>query len=146
MPYIVLAYDSRVDKFSKVQQLFPLLNPNGSTPEGLAFEAILETIPATTSDLDSYFVNLSDGEPMFSLGYFGAVAHTHTQRQVNKIRESNIEVLSYFVEVKGISNTRVDTNMAAFRTMYGKDAQLIDVNNVTEIAKTMNKKFLQKSD
>ena len=37
-PYIVMAYDSRVDKFSKVKQMFPGLGPNGTTPEGLCFE------------------------------------------------------------------------------------------------------------
>ena len=146
IPYVVLAYDSRVDKFSKVTQLFPMLTPQGSTPEGLAFQAILGTIPNATPDMDSYFVNLSDGEPAFTMGYFGAIAHSHTKKQVNKIREAGIEVLSYFVEVQGASDSRIDSNMQAFREMYGKDAQLIDVNNVTEIAKTMNKKFLQKSD
>ena len=37
-PYIVMVYDSRVDKFSKVKQMFPGLGPNGTTPEGLCFE------------------------------------------------------------------------------------------------------------
>ena len=142
IPYIVLAYDSRVDKFSKITQLFPMLASNGSTPEGLAFEAILDTIPAATPDLDSYFVNLSDGEPAFSQGYFGDIAHAHTKRQVNKIRACGIEVLSYFVEQQGVTDGRIESNIVAFREMYGKDAQVIDVSNVTEIALTMNKKFL----
>ena len=142
IPYVVIAYDSRKDKFSKIIQLFPMLVPFGSTPEGLAFEAILDTIPASTLDLDSYFVNLSDGEPMFSQNYFGQVAWMHTRRQVNKIRESGIEILSYFVEQKGITNERIENNIDAFKVMYGKDAQLVDVNSVTEIALTMNRKFL----
>jgi hypothetical protein len=146
MPYIVLAYDSRHDKFSKIAQLFPYLVPNGSTPEGLAFQAILDTIPATTPDLDSYFVNLSDGEPAFSDGYFGIVAQNHTKKQVDRIRATGIEVLSYFVEVKGATDNRVQANTNAFKEMYGKDAKVIDVENVNEIAITMNKKFLQKSE
>jgi hypothetical protein len=144
IPYVVIAYDSRKDKFSKVTQLFPMLSPQGSTPEGLAFEAILDIIPASSPDLDSYFVNLSDGEPMFSKEYFGQIAWTHTQRQVNKIRSSGVEVLSYFVGENGSSDDRTNGNMAAFRGMYGKDAQLIDIGNVSEIALTMNKKFLLK--
>ena len=32
-----------------------------------------------------------------------------------------------------------------FREMYGRDAQYVDVTNVTAVASTMNKKFLQKS-
>lgn len=35
LPYIVLAYDSRTDKISKIRQLFPYLSANGATPEGL---------------------------------------------------------------------------------------------------------------
>ena len=39
-PYIVMGYDSRVDKFSKVKQMFGGLGPNGTTPEGLCFERL----------------------------------------------------------------------------------------------------------
>ena len=39
-PYIVMPYDSRVDKFSKVKQMFPGLGPSGTTPEGLCFELL----------------------------------------------------------------------------------------------------------
>ena len=41
LPYVVLAYDSKVDKFNKVRTLFPYLVPNGCTPEGLAFGATM---------------------------------------------------------------------------------------------------------
>ena len=39
--YVVLAYDSLKDNFNKIRTLFPYLYPNGCTPEGLTFEAIL---------------------------------------------------------------------------------------------------------
>ncbi len=142
LPYVVIAYDSRKDKFSKITQLFPMLYPYGSTPEGLAFEAIAENIPASSLDVDSYFLNLSDGEPAFGRNYFGDVAANHTKKQVNKIRERGIEVLSYFIEQQGVMNYRIDNNTKAFKNMYGKDAQIIDVDNVTQIAHTLNKKFL----
>jgi hypothetical protein len=143
-PYIVMAYDSRKDKFSKIVQLFPLLFPAGSTPEGLAFQALLKHIPANTFEMDSYFLNLSDGEPAFGLGYFGEPAVQHTKKQVSKIRENGTTVLSYFIESAHAKNGRVDTNVRQFRTMYGKDAQFIDVANVTQIAHTLNKMFLSK--
>lgn len=143
-PYIVLAYDSRKDKFSKIVQLFPLLFPHGSTPEGLAFQAILNHIPASTQELDSYFVNLSDGEPAFGMGYVGATAAEHTKKQVNKIRELGVSVLSYFVVCDNVTNARSGRNAGLFRTMYGKDAQFIDVQNVVQIAHTLNKMFLSK--
>jgi hypothetical protein len=143
-PYIVLAYDSRKDKFNKIVQLFPLLFPHGSTPEGLAFQAIIKHIPASTHEMDSYFVNLSDGEPAFGASYYGNVAAEHTKKQINKIREIGVSVLSYFVECNNTNSKLSDKNSNLFRTMYGKDAQFIDVQNVVQIAHTLNKMFLSK--
>ena len=149
IPYVVLAYDSRKDKFSKVVQLFPYLFPNGCTPEGLAFEAILDNMQPSTQDLDSYFVNLSDGQPYFD-GYAGKKACDHTRKIINKIRASNIEVLSYFLDEESVvsyaTSDESTTCREAFLTMYGKDSLFIDVDSVAEIARTMNKKFLQRSN
>ena len=58
---------------------------------------------------------------------------------VRKIRDMGIKVLSYFVEDRGYGD-----NLGDFRRMYGKDAEQINVTNVVEISKTMNKKFLEK--
>jgi hypothetical protein len=143
-PYIVMAYDSRKDKFSKIVQLFPLLFPAGSTPEGLAFQAIVKHIPSNTFELDSYFLNLSDGEPAFGLGYYGEPATRHTKEQIAKIRENGTTVLSYFIERSNVSDSRIESNMRQFKTMYGRDAQFVDVENVTQIAYTLNKMFLSK--
>lgn len=140
-PYIVLAYDSRKDKFSKIIQLFPLLFARGTTPEGLAFQAIQNHIPSSTHEMDSYFVNISDGEPTFGAGYHGKVAAQHTKKQIDKIRSNGVAILSYFVEC---DNDKSLTNYNLFRDMYGKDSQFIDVQNVTQIAYTMNKMFLSK--
>ena len=143
-PYIVMAYDSRKDKFNKIVQLFPLLFPHGSTPEGLAFQAIIKHVPASTYEMDSYFVNLSDGEPAFGVGYYGNVAAQHTKKQINKIREIGVSILSYFIECNNVNNKRSDKNSNLFRNMYGKDAQFVDVQNVVQIAHTLNKMFLSK--
>ncbi len=143
IPYVVIAYDSRKDKFSKITQLFPLLYPNGSTPEGLAFQAIMGHIPHSNYEMDSYFVNLSDGEPFFNPGYFGEIAARHTRKQVSKMTENGIEVISYYLE-----NDRMQSpvNSKLFKMMYGKDAQFIDVKNVVKIAHTLNSKFLSKEN
>lgn len=143
-PYIVMAYDSRKDKFNKIVNLFPMLFPSGSTPEGLAFQAISEHIPAGRYDMDSYFVNLSDGEPAFGLGYMGEPAVNHTKKQVCKIRENGVSIISYFIESYDGANTRIDNNIRQFRNMYGRDAKFIDVQNITQIAYTLNKMFLSK--
>jgi nitric oxide reductase activation protein len=142
VPYVVIAYDSRKDKFSKITTLFPMLFPNGSTPEGLAFQAILDNIPESTYETDSYFVNLSDGEPAFNPGYFHETASRHTRKQVMKMVEKGVEVISYYVEQP---NAALSVNVNNFKKMYGKDAQFIDTNNVVQIAHTLNKKFLSKA-
>ena len=64
-PYIVMAYDSKTEKFSKVKQMFGGLRPNGTTPEGLCFEAIMKSFIPVNNDMDSYFLNLSDGQPYY---------------------------------------------------------------------------------
>jgi hypothetical protein len=143
MPYIVMAYDSRKDKFSKITNLFPMLFANGSTPEGLAFQAIVNLVPASSHELDSYFVNISDGEPAFRFIYHGKSAALHTRKQVQKIRANGVSVLSYFID-SNASQSRSIENTTLFKIMYGRDAQFIDVENVTQVAITLNRLFLTK--
>ena len=143
-PCILLAYDSRVDKFDKVRRLFPHIGVAGTTPEGLCFEAVMDEIVPTTNDRDSYFLNFSDGMPMFSnsdLSYYNDEAINHTKKMVNEIRNRGIKVLSYFI---GGSYERESTS-ADFKTMYGSDAEFVDVTSVMSVSKTMNKKFLEKN-
>ena len=142
-PCILLAYDSRVDKFDKVRRLFPHIGVAGTTPEGLCFEAVMDEIVPTTNDRDSYFLNFSDGMPMFSnsdLSYYNDEAISHTKKMVNEIRSRGIKVLSYFI---GGSYERESTSID-FKTMYGSDAEFVDVTSVMSVSKTMNKKFLEK--
>jgi len=143
-PLILIAYDSRKDSFIKVKTLFKYLTVAGTTPEGLCYEAIMNDIVPTTNDRDSYFLNFSDGMPMFGnneVDYHGDVALQHTKKMVKNIRSRGIKVLSYFVSD---SSYGMDRESKSFKTMYGKDAEYIDVTSVMSISKTMNKKFLQK--
>ena len=142
-PLVLVGYDSRVDKFQKVKKMFPHIYPGGTTPEGLCFEALLKDIVPSTNDRDSYFLNLSDGMPMFSnsnFNYYSEDALHHTKTQVNEFRKMGIKVLSYFVG----GDYGDDRNMNDFKTMYGNDAEFINLKNVTQISKTMNSKFLEK--
>ena len=149
-PYVVIAYDSAVDKINKVKNLFPYLYPAGCTPEGLSFEAIMKHLPKASQDTDYYFLNFSDGEPAMNyttlngvaVGYSEDSAALHTRKQVNKIRNEGYSVLSYFIKSDGLNNQKA-INM--FKTMYGKDASFVNPKNVLEVAKTMNKMFLEKS-
>jgi hypothetical protein len=141
-PYVVIAYDSRVDKFSKVKKFFPGLNATGTTPEGLCFEAIMKELVPATNDMDSYFLNISDGEPYFAgknFQYNGEPAFNHTSKMVKQIEGMGIKTLSYFVQEYATGDVS-----RGFRKMYGKGAHAIDVTNVSQITKTMNNLFLSK--
>jgi len=143
-PLILIAYDSRVDKFNKVKNLFPHIQVSGTTPEGLCFEAIMDDIVPTTEDKDSYFLNFSDGMPMFNnddVNYNWDTAINHTQKMVTTIREKGIKVLSYYVSDSDYDR---EDSRRDFKRMYGNDAEFIDVTSVLSVSKTMNKKFLEK--
>ena len=144
IPYIVMAYDSRSDKFSKVKQMFPSLNVGGTTPEGLCFEAIMKNFLGSNNDMDSYFLNISDGEPYFGnkdLYYSGEPAYQHTRKMVKQMEGMGIQTLSYFVD----SYVREgDEPSRGFKIMYGAGAKLIDITNVSQITKTINGLFLSK--
>ena len=143
LPLVAIGYDSRVDKFSKVLRHFGWISPGGTTPEGLCFEAIMNEIEPTVRDRDSYFLNFSDGMPMFSnndLYYYDNEATNHTKKMVDQIRNKGVKVLSYFIG-DGYSSERGEQD---FKTMYGNDASFINVTSVMEVSKSMNKMFLEK--
>ena len=143
-PMVAIGYDSRVDKFQKIDRLWPSLKAGGTTPEGLCYEAIMKDFVPSTSNRDSYFLNFSDGMPMFGsndFDYYGDEALQHTKKQVKEIIKKGISVMSYFV---GDSDYDRSRNMDDFKTMYGKDAEFVDVTKVSSLAKTMNQLFLEK--
>jgi hypothetical protein len=146
LPYIAVVYDSRKDKFNKVKQLFPYITPYGTTPEGLCFEAIQKYMVGSSNGLDSYFLNISDGEPYYyhrDMLYDGVPAAAHTKKMVDGFRQMGIKVLSYFIsQTKTIKQTSLQARV--FTQCYGKSARFIDVTSVSEVSKTINQLFLQK--
>jgi hypothetical protein len=141
LPIVTIIYDSRKDSYQKAKSLIPYLQAYGTTPEGLCFEAIHKLLVPATNDMDSYFVNISDGEPCFnnrSIDYSGYSAWDHTKKEVEKIRKEGIGVLSYFVAERRLPSHE------PFQRMYGKDSRFIDINSVTDVSKTLNKMFLTK--
>ena len=142
-PLMLVAYDSRVDKINKIRSIFQLLHPSGTTPEGLCFEAVMKEIEPASKDKDSYFLNFSDGMPMFGnddIDYHHDTAIDHTNKMVKMIRERGVKVLSYFIG----DSYDMERSTKTFKRMYGNDAEFIDVTSVLPVAKTMNKAFLKK--
>ena len=142
-PLMLIAYDSRVDKINKLTNMFHLLHPSGTTPEGLCFEAVMKEIEPSSKDKDSYFLNFSDGMPMFGnddVDYHHDTAIDHTNKMVKMIRDKGVKVLSYFIG----DSYDMERSTRTFKRMYGNDAEFIDVTSVLPVAKTMNKAFLKK--
>jgi hypothetical protein len=151
LPYVAIIHDSRRDSFKQFARYMSILQANNTTPEGLCFEAILKQLVPSTNESQSYFLNFSDGQPSYSISrgsdeiqYSGEPAALHTKKQVKKIRDSGIDVLSYFITDYG-SNFEHSSDWRAFKTMYGNDAKYVNVENMFEVAKTMNELFLSKS-
>ena len=146
VPVLLYAYDSRVDKIAKVRRLFKYLRCSSTTPEGLCYEAIMKDMMMTTDKMDSYFLNFSDGMPMYSnkeVYYNGEEARLHTRDMVNKMRKMGINILSYFISSRW-SDGGDDTNLNRFKQMYGSDASQIDILSIPAVARTMNELFLRK--
>lgn len=138
-PLMLIAYDSRVDKFSKVTQLLPHIDATGTTPEGLCFESIMKELTKVDKGTDTYFINFSDGAPQYSnneISYGGRGAREHTAKQVKKMTDAGIKVLSYYIN-SGYSQHYLEY----FREMYGKTAEQITVDSLIPLAKSLNKMF-----
>jgi nitric oxide reductase activation protein len=136
----IYAYDSAKDKMNKIRTMFRYLDVYGCTPEGIAFKSIEKYIKADAKGDECIFVNYSDGEPTSVRGtghYYNGV--DFTRRVVNNFRENGINVVSYFIKDGYTYESTVDN----FRKMYGPDAQFINPESMTEVSKTLNKKFLE---
>ena len=66
-------------------------------------------------------------------------AALHTANEIKKFQERGIKILSYFIT--GSSDREVSKS---FKTMYGTNASNVNVNNLTQLAKTLNNMFIEK--
>jgi len=151
LPYIAVVYDSTKNTFRQFCKYMSILQANNTTPEGLCFEAIQKQLIPSTNDTDSFFLNFSDGQPCYSIGtaddsinYQGEAAAEHTKKQINKMRNAGINTLSYFISDYSEERIQSTPDWRIFQKCYGKDAKSVNVENMMQVAKTMNELFLQK--
>ena len=90
---------------------------------------------------ERFFINLSDGQPYYC-GYSGASAWKHTREQINILRGSGLKIMSYFISDRGDYLYSSGDSREGFETMYGKDAQFIEVDRITSLTRTLNRLFL----
>jgi hypothetical protein len=160
-PAILNIFDSRKNKINHLVAAFKSFQPTTMTPEGLCFEAMVKKnqFIASTSELDSYFLNISDGYPQCG-NYSGSKAERHTAKWVNKIKNLyNIKVLSFWIESSSSNDDKTaqeqydmllsrfnnSSEGRIFRNMYGKDASVVDSSSALMIARELNKKFMQQA-
>lgn len=142
-PLMWTIYDSRTDSFNAMKEKFHHITTAGSTPEGLCYQAVMNDIIKSSNDKESFFINLCDGEPGFHSGninYGGEHALNHTRKQVDKMRAAGIKVLSYFIYDTYINDKSVQNH----KSMYGKDAEQIDLDSLTQLSKSINNLFERK--
>lgn len=145
----LLVYDSKKNSLKHMQNILELFAPSNVTPEGICFESMIKQniLVAGSEQLDSYFLNISDGQPCMN-AYSGNTALQHTKKQVDTMRsQMNMKIISYFVserdaDLTGFKDTQ---DGRAFTKMYGADATCVDTKRVMDIAKSLNKKFLSLS-
>ena len=143
-PVVIICYDSRKDKITKIKKLWKYINAGGTTPESLCYEALMKKWLGGVNGDDNYFINYSDGAPWFSnneIYYHGACAEKHTKKMVKMMKNNGIKISSYFIN-EGNYGYGDDKNV--FSRMYGRDASFINPTNMMEVAKSMNSKFLEK--
>ena len=125
-PVVLIVYNSRKDKLTKIKALWKALRPSGVTPESLCYEAIMKKFSPDVGRNEVY--------------YAGDRAVDHGRRMIRVMKNNGIKIMSYFVSDGHVS----DSDKNTFSKMYGKDASFIDCTNMMNVAKTMNDKFLSK--
>ena len=66
----------------------------------------------------------------------------NTAKVIKNIKKGGVNILSYFIQGE-YNNHKYDAENN-FKKMYGKDASFINIDNINEITKTLNKLLLKK--
>jgi hypothetical protein len=61
------------------------------------------------------------------------------------MQASGINVLSYFITDMSVDRFERSSDWEIFKKCYGKDAKYVNVENMLQVAKTMNELFLTKA-
>ena len=148
IPVVMMVYDSA--KRTPLTHLVTVLKSAywpSMTPEGLCYEAMWSKgmLVGSSSDTDSYFLNISDGAPggcgAGNSCYSGTAAYKHTRKFIDKmINEKGMQVLSFFVRESMVPGTQPSEN---FKEMYGGgNAFCIAATDMVGVARALNAKFL----
>ena len=135
----VLAYIfSSKDHSIKELNRFANVQLSGMTPEGICLDLI--DLPTPNYFTEVYLLNISDGLPNINdMRYSFSTAINHTKKVVDSYKRAGIGVLSYFIQDTWDKGQKAEES---FKKMYGKNAQFIDVENTSQVSKTINNLLL----
>ena len=138
-PILAYAFNSKKDSIKKLHQ-FKKLITCGMTPEGICLDQIRKNLPTPSYYQEVYLVNISDGLPnISSAAYNFSTAINHTAKVVKEYKKDNIGLLSYFIHDTWDKTQKAEST---FKTMYGKSAKYIDIDNISSVANTINNLLL----
>ena len=129
---LINAFNSKKNTLKDIK-LLKGLTPNGGTPEGVLLEYISKQLP-----LNSYIFSITDGSPNYMRNE--KVSVEHTKKCVNKINKIGYKLVSFFV--KGTYDK--ESSYKNFQEIYKKNGYFIDINNINEVSKSINKVLLEK--
>jgi hypothetical protein len=141
-----IVYDSRKDKFANLKENLKMVQPTGSTPEGLCYQAVMKDIVSMANGKEAFFINICDGEPGYgdrNMSYGGEYAIHHTAAQVKKMNGAGIKTLAYFIG-SNAGSSYDSRSKIQFRRMYGASSEFIDTNNLTQLSHSLNKLLIRK--
>lgn len=137
-PLTYLIFDSKINNIKKLKSLGGL-KLSHETPEGYCFPSLISKniIKPTNNQSNSYFINISDGQPNFRESF---KVKDYTKNFINKISKQ-MNVLGYFLE----SNKNIsEKGFSSFVGMYGKNnSHHIDLKDMKALSKTLNDRFLK---
>jgi hypothetical protein len=143
LPLVLIAYNSKKDKINKIREFFPYLKASGPTPEGLCYSVITAWIEKNTEEnAENYFINFYDGMPGFVIDddccYEGKAAMEHVRNEIFRMKRRGIQVLSYFLIPQKWRLEDIKSTFENCRYMYGDNAEMINVNALNELARSLN--------
>lgn len=144
--YTAVIYNSEVDTIQDLKDKITIMCPNGSTPDGLAYQSIYgELTKCINNCYETLFITICDGMPYFSKNesekYIGKSAMEHTRTVFEEITKKGITTIAFYIEDSDIDEDASKSNREDFMYMYGKSANIIDLDNVISIANIINKKL-----
>ena len=128
---LINAFDSRKNTLKDIK-LLNKLTPSGGTPEGILLEYVSKQLPP-----NSYIFSITDGSPSYKNSVESSVKHT--KECVNRINKIGYKLVSFFV--KGTYDK--ESSYKNFQEIYKKNGYFIDINNINEVSKSINKILLE---